>query len=54
MIDLGRRDAMRWLRRHPSFWCRDASHDLSFAAINREALWEREAIEEFRAAGRPR
>lgn len=27
LLDLGRRDARRWLRRHPSFWCSDSAHD---------------------------
>ena len=48
LIRLGRRDAQRWLRRHPRFWCRDAAHDLS-AGFDRAALSEQETIEEFRA-----
>jgi NTE family protein len=53
LIRLGKRDARRWLRRHPRFWCRDAAHDLSFARYDRDAVSEQEAIEEFRAH-RPR
>jgi NTE family protein len=48
LLDLGRRDATRWLRRHPRFWCRDASHDLTFGTLDRGALREQEALEEFR------
>jgi NTE family protein len=49
LLRLGARDARRWLRRHPRFWCRDASHDLSFARYDSEAVSEQEAIAEFRA-----
>jgi len=49
LLRIGARDARRWLRRHPRFWCRDAAHDLSFASYDRGAVSEREAIEEFRA-----
>ena len=27
LLDMGRRDAKRWLRRHPAFWCADSAHD---------------------------
>lgn len=49
LLRLGARDARRWLRRHPRFWCRDATHDLSFARHDAEAVNEQEAIAEFRA-----
>jgi len=49
LIAMGRRDAARWLRRHPGFWCRDASHDLSFAPLDHRRLAEQEALDEFRA-----
>ena len=49
LLDMGRRDALRWLRRHPRFWCRDASHDLSMGRIDRGVVKEQEAIEEFRS-----
>ena len=48
LLRRGARDARRWLRRHPRFWCRDAAHDLTFARFDRGAIREREAIEEFR------
>jgi len=49
LIELGRRDAARWLRRHPRFWCRDASHDLSVGEVDRESLKEQDALDEFRS-----
>jgi NTE family protein len=49
LLRLGARDARRWLRRHPRFWCLDAGHDLSFARHDSEAVNEQEAIAEFRA-----
>ncbi len=52
LIDLGRRDAHRWLRRHPRFWCRDAEHDLAFGALDRTRAVEQHAIDEFRALAR--
>lgn len=53
LIELGRRDAKRWLRRHPRIWCRDASHDLSFTAVDRSAIQEQEALNEFRRLRNP-
>jgi NTE family protein len=53
LIEMGRRDAARWLRRHPGFWCKDASHDLSVVgAVNRDWVSEQEALDEFRAQRR--
>ena len=49
LADLGRRDARRWLHRHPQFWCRDAEHDLWRRPLDRQRLVEQHAIEEFRA-----
>jgi NTE family protein len=49
LLRLGARDARRWLRRHPRFWCRDATHDLTSARYDRAIVSEQEAIEEFRA-----
>ena len=49
LIEMGKRDARRWLRRHPGFWCRDAEHDLSLEPVDRERIKEQHAIEEFRA-----
>ena len=52
LIAMGRRDATRWLRRHPSFWCRDAAHDLSFGPLDHRRVAEQEALAEFRALRR--
>jgi NTE family protein len=49
LMDMGRRDAKRWLRRHPRFWCRDASHDLSLGHLDQGMIKEQDALEEFRA-----
>jgi NTE family protein len=49
LVRMGARDARRWLRRHPRFWCRDAAHDLSFARYDRTVVDEQEALAEFRA-----
>jgi NTE family protein len=53
LIDMGRRDAERWLRRHPGFWCRDAAHDLSIGSFDRDSVAEQSALDEFRARRRP-
>lgn len=52
LIEMGRRDATRWLRRHPGFWCRDAGHDLSVGRLDRQRVAEQEALDEFRALRR--
>jgi NTE family protein len=49
LMRMGARDARRWLKRHPRFWCSDAGHDLAFAPVDNTRVREREAIEEFRA-----
>jgi NTE family protein len=53
LIELGRRDATRWLKRHPGFWCKDAAHDLStLSSPARARLGEEEALDEFRSRRR--
>jgi len=52
LIEMGRRDAGRWLRRHPGFWCREADHDLSIGSLDNGRLSEQEALDEFRALHR--
>jgi NTE family protein len=49
LLQFGARDARRWLRRHPRFWCRDAAHDLSPSGFDSAAVSEEDAIAEFRA-----
>jgi NTE family protein len=48
LIELGRRDARRWLDRHPSFWCADAAHDFDVDASAVASLRERQALDEWR------
>jgi NTE family protein len=52
LIEMAKRDAERWLRRHPAFWCRDAAHDLSVGRIDRGRVQEEEALDEFRSLHR--
>jgi NTE family protein len=53
LIEMGRRDASRWLRRHPEFWCNDAAHDLSVVdPVDRNRVKEEEVLDEFRALHR--
>jgi NTE family protein len=48
LIELGKRDARRWLDRHPSFWCSDAAHDFDVDANAIAHLRERDALDEWR------
>lgn len=52
LIEMAQRDAERWLRRHPSFWCRDAAHDLSVGRMDHGAVQEQETLDEFRSLRR--
>jgi NTE family protein len=52
LIEMGRRDATRWLRRHPGFWCRDAAHDLSIGSLDQKSVSEQAALDEFRSLRR--
>jgi len=52
LIEMAQRDAERWLSRHPGFWCRDAAHDLSVGMMDRGAVQEQEALDEFRSLRR--
>jgi len=52
LIRMGMRDAARWLRRHPRFWCRDAAHDLTVDRIDHNRVRELDALEEFRETRR--
>jgi NTE family protein len=53
LIEAGRRDAERWLERHPRIWCSDAAHDLAFAAPGEDAR-EEDAAREWRELARRR
>jgi NTE family protein len=52
LLRMGMRDASRWLRRHPRFWCRDAAHDLALPRMDQSQLREQQALEEFRTRRR--
>jgi NTE family protein len=52
LVAMGRRDAIRWLRRHPGFWCRDAAHDLSVDRLDHGLISEQQVLEEFRTLRR--
>ena len=48
LIELGQRDADRWLARHPRFWCSDASHDLAVETHDHARVREQQTLDEFR------
>jgi NTE family protein len=48
LVELGARDAQRWLDRHPNVWCSDAAHDFDIDATAVASLREREALDEWR------
>ena len=52
LVALGRRDAQRWIDRHPHLWCADASHDFDIDSGAVASLREREAIDEWRTLKR--
>jgi NTE family protein len=52
LIDLGRRDAQRWLDRHPHVWCSDAAHDFGIDTSTVAPLREREPVERSRTPRR--
>jgi NTE family protein len=53
LMAAGRRDAERWLARHPHFWCTDAEHDLGVALSSRAAQ-EEARVREWRDLSRRR
>jgi NTE family protein len=48
LMDLGRRDALRWLDRHPRVWCSDAAHDFDVDSVQAETVREQQTLTEFR------
>ncbi len=48
LIVSGRRDARRWLRRHPSFWCSDGAHDFDLDPIVAVREQEAASLDEWR------
>jgi NTE family protein len=53
LAEAGRRDARRWLDRHPGFWCSDPAHDFDTGRGGHvETLRDEEALDEWRALRR--
>jgi NTE family protein len=52
LLAAGRRDAQRWLDRHPRFWCSDAAHDFDVAGPDHEGAREEALLDEWRALRR--
>jgi len=48
LIQAGRRDAERWIERHPRVWCSDAAHDFDVDVLHAANLREAETLVEFR------
>jgi NTE family protein len=48
LIEAGRRDARRWLDRHPGFWCSDAAHDFDVGGEDGDRLRDDLALDEWR------
>jgi NTE family protein len=52
LIAMGRRDARRWVRRHPGFWCADSAHDFDLDPKRAAAETEASSLEEWRSLRR--
>ena len=52
LIAAGRRDARRWLRRHPAFWCSDGAHDFDLAPVDAAREQEAASLDEYRSLRR--
>jgi NTE family protein len=52
LIEAGRRDAKRWLARHPAFWCSDGGHDFDMAAVTDASAQEAASLDEWRSLKR--
>jgi NTE family protein len=52
LIAAGRRDARRWLRRHPDFWCADGAHDFDMAPVDVAREQEAASLDEYRSLRR--
>jgi NTE family protein len=48
LFDAGRRDARRWLKRHPKIWCSDPAHDFGGTLRQPPADHELTSLEEWR------
>ena len=52
LIEAGRRDADRWLRRHPAFWCSDGAHDFDVGPVLDPSAREAASLDEWRGLRR--
>jgi NTE family protein len=52
LIEAGRRDAQRWIDRHPALWCADGRHDFDLLPGDPEREHEVSAVEEWRSLRR--
>ncbi len=53
LVAAGRRDAERWLKRHPDVWCADSAHDFDLDPTRATRAAEVARFEEWRALRRP-
>lgn len=54
LIAAGQRDALRWLDRHPRFWCSDSTHDFDLDPARAEGVKEAASLDEWRELRRRR
>jgi NTE family protein len=52
LIAAGRRDARRWLRRHPAIWCSDGAHDFDLAPVDAAREQDAASLDEYRSLRR--
>jgi NTE family protein len=52
LVEAGRRDAGRWLDRHPDFWCADSAHDFDLDPTRAVRAAELARLDEWRALRR--
>jgi NTE family protein len=52
LIAAGRRDAERWLERHPQVWCADPGHDIGMELPSASAATEAAVLDEYRTLRR--
>lgn len=52
LIEAGRRDAHRWLRRHPGFWCSEGGHDFDIGSSLDASAQEAASLDEWRSLRR--
>ena len=52
LIAAGRRDARRWLKRHPGVWCADGAHDFDLAPVDAVREQDAASLDEYRSLRR--